>query len=130
MIENNRETKYLNKINSPEDFKAIPNEEMPAVAQEIRSELVEIVSQNGGHLSSNLGVVELTMAIHKVFDSPRDHIIFDVGHQSYVHKLLTGRYQEVSVDLPTGPRVSTTVLARDIALPHYPRHWDLPFQIS
>ena len=95
MIENNREIKYLNKINSPEDFKAIPNEEMPAVAQEIRSELVEIVSQNGGHLSSNLGVVELTMAIHKVFDSPRDHIIFDVGHQSYVHKLLTGRYQDM-----------------------------------
>lgn len=95
MIENNLEIKYLNKINSPEDFKAIPNEEMPAVAQEIRSELVEIVSQNGGHLSSNLGVVELTMAIHKVFDSPRDHIIFDVGHQSYVHKLLTGRYQDM-----------------------------------
>ncbi|MBQ8163947.1 MAG: 1-deoxy-D-xylulose-5-phosphate synthase [Clostridia bacterium] len=95
MIENNREIKYLNKINSPEDFKAVPNEEMPAVAQEIRSELVEIVSQNGGHLSSNLGVVELTMAIHKVFDSPRDHIIFDVGHQSYVHKLLTGRYQDM-----------------------------------
>ncbi len=93
MIETNDKIKYLNRINSPCDFKAIPNEEMSAVAEEIRSELVRIVGKNGGHLSSNLGAVELTMAIHRVFDSPVDHIIFDVGHQSYVHKLLTGRYK-------------------------------------
>ena len=91
----NKQIKYLNKINSPEDFKAIPLECMSEVAGEIRRELVNIVSKNGGHLSSNLGVVELTMAIHKVFDSPKDHIIFDVGHQSYVHKLLTGRYEKM-----------------------------------
>ncbi len=83
---------YLNKIHSPEDFKRIPDDQMPAVADEIRRELVRITSQNGGHLASNLGVVELTMAIHRVFQTPKDHVIFDVGHQSYVHKMLTGRY--------------------------------------
>ena len=87
--------KYLNKINSPRDFKDIPDSEMENVADEIRSELVRIVSQNGGHLASNLGIVEITMAIHRVFDSPNDHIIFDVGHQSYVHKFLTGRYYQM-----------------------------------
>ncbi len=96
MITNeNVKIKYLNRINTPKDFKDIPAEEIPAVAEEIRSELVRIVSQNGGHLASNLGVVEMTMAIHRVFDSPNDHIIFDVGHQSYVHKMLTGRYSKM-----------------------------------
>lgn len=94
---NNQQTdiKYLNKINSPQDFKNIPDEEMLDVADEIRRELVRIVTQNGGHLASNLGVVEATMAIHRVFDTPHDHVIFDVGHQSYVHKLLTGRYEKM-----------------------------------
>ena len=87
--------KYLSNIHSPNDFKCLPDKEMEAVAQEIREELIRIVSKNGGHLASNLGVVELTMAIHKVFDTPKDHIIFDVGHQSYVHKMLTGRYSQI-----------------------------------
>ena len=82
---------YLDKINSPTDLKELPKEAMLPLADEIREELVELVTKNGGHLASNLGVVELSMAIHRVFDSPRDHIIFDVGHQSYVHKMLTGR---------------------------------------
>ena len=86
---------YLTSIRSPEDFKAIPKEELKAVAAEIRSELVRVVTKNGGHLASNLGVVELTMAIHRVFDTPKDHVIFDVGHQSYVHKMLTGRYGQI-----------------------------------
>ena len=86
------EIEYLSKISSPDDFKAIPKDKLQSVADEIRSELVRVVSNNGGHLASNLGVVELTMAIHRVFESPKDHIIFDVGHQSYVHKMLTGRY--------------------------------------
>ncbi len=86
---------YLKYIHSPEDFKAIPKEEMTAVAEEIRRELVRITSQNGGHLASNLGVVELSMALHRVFDTPKDHIVFDVGHQSYVHKMLTGRYDQM-----------------------------------
>ncbi len=102
MIENTGEIKYLNRIKSPADFKAISKEEMPCVAEEIRGELVRIVSENGGHLSSNLGVVELTMAIHRIFDTPRDHVIFDVGHQSYVHKLLTGRYDKMSTIRQSG----------------------------
>lgn len=98
-----QDIKYLNNISSPNDFKKIPDSCMPCVAEEIRKELVRIVSKNGGHLASNLGVVELTMAIHQVFDCPKDHIIFDVGHQSYVHKMLTGRYQEMdSIRQPGG----------------------------
>ena len=87
-----KELKYLNSIHSPQDLKDLPEDVMPELADEIRSELVNIVSRTGGHLASNLGVVELTMAIHRVFNCPHDHIIFDVGHQSYVHKMLTGRY--------------------------------------
>ncbi len=86
---------YLSKISSPEDLKAIPESELPKLAEEIRSELIRIVSNNGGHLASNLGVVELTMALHRVFSTPQDHIIFDVSHQSYVHKMLTGRYNDM-----------------------------------
>ncbi len=81
----------LEKINSPGDLKALPDESIPELCGEIREFLIDAVNKNGGHLASNLGVVELTLAIHKVFDSPRDHIIFDVGHQAYVHKLITGR---------------------------------------
>ncbi|MBO5416237.1 MAG: 1-deoxy-D-xylulose-5-phosphate synthase [Clostridia bacterium] len=83
--------KYLDKIKSPTDLKALPDEVMTELAGEIRRELIDRVGENGGHLASNLGVVEMSMAIHRVFDSPKDHIIFDVGHQSYVHKMLTGR---------------------------------------
>ena len=81
----------LNQINSPEDLKKIPRSDMPRLAGEIRAFLVENVEKTGGHLASNLGVTELTLAIHRVFDSPKDHVIFDVGHQAYVHKILTGR---------------------------------------
>ncbi len=86
---------YLNKIHSPNDIKGLSADEIAVLAEEIRRELVDVVTTNGGHLASNLGVVELTLAIHKVFDSPRDHIIFDVGHQSYVHKMLTGRLDRI-----------------------------------
>ena len=81
----------LDKINSPEDLRVIPKSDMEKLASEIREFLVEITNKNGGHLASNLGIVEITLAIHRVFNSPKDHIVFDVGHQSYVHKLLTGR---------------------------------------
>jgi len=81
----------LDKINSPADLKKLTQPELKQLASEIRQELVAIVSTNGGHLASNLGVVELTIALHRIFDSPRDKIIWDVGHQSYTHKLLTGR---------------------------------------
>lgn len=81
----------LQSINTPEDLKALPESKLPVLAAQIRDYLVYRVGENGGHLASNLGIVELTIAIHRVFSAPRDHIIFDVGHQSYVHKLLTGR---------------------------------------
>ena len=83
--------KYLDKINSPADLKNLQEDEIAPLAEEIRHFLVEKVEQNGGHLASNLGVVELTLAIHRIFDVPNDHLIFDVGHQSYVHKIITGR---------------------------------------
>lgn len=85
------EYRYLSKINSPADLKGLQEEEIASLAKEIREFLVEKVTENGGHLASNLGVVELTLAIHRVFDVPHDHLIFDVGHQSYVHKIVTGR---------------------------------------
>ena len=81
----------LDRINSPEDLRVIPKSDLEQLASEIRNFLVEVTSQNGGHLASNLGVVEITLAIHRTFNSPRDNIIFDVGHQSYVHKIITGR---------------------------------------
>ncbi len=90
----NTDYKYLNRIKNPDDLKSIDREEMPELCSEIRRCLITRVAENGGHLASNLGVVETTVAIHRVFDCPRDHIIFDVGHQSYVHKLLTGRFDE------------------------------------
>ncbi len=83
----------LDKIDSPTDLKGLTQQELKQLASEIRQQLVATVSANGGHLASNLGVVELTIALHRVFDSPRDKLIWDVGHQSYVHKLLTGRRQ-------------------------------------
>lgn len=81
----------LNKINSPNDLRALDESKIVPLAKEIREYIIEKVEEHGGHLASNLGVVELTLALHKNFDSPKDHLIFDVGHQSYVHKILTGR---------------------------------------
>lgn len=87
---------HLEKINSPQDLKSLDREETAALSQEIRDFLIENVSECGGHLASNLGVVELTLALHRVFDTPHDKIIWDVGHQSYVHKIVTGRREEFS----------------------------------
>jgi len=84
-------TKYLDGINSPADLKRIPKANLPRVADEVRALILEVVSKNGGHLAANLGVVELTIALHYVFDAPKDKIIWDVGHQCYTHKILTGR---------------------------------------
>ncbi len=81
----------LEQINSPDDLKALSEKEIPVLASQIRDFLTEKVTEHGGHLSSNLGVVELTLAIHRVFSTPKDHLIFDVGHQAYTHKLVTGR---------------------------------------
>jgi 1-deoxy-D-xylulose-5-phosphate synthase len=84
----------LERIRSPRDVKDLSPEELPQLAAELRDYLIKVVTRNGGHLGPNLGVVELTIALHRVFDSPVDRILFDTGHQSYVHKLLTGRYPE------------------------------------
>jgi 1-deoxy-D-xylulose-5-phosphate synthase len=84
----------LERIHSPRDLKDLSAEDLPQLAAEIRDSLIEVVTTTGGHLGPNLGVVELTIALHRVFDSPVDRILFDTGHQSYVHKLLTGRYPQ------------------------------------
>src|SRR5215471_14609113 len=84
----------LESIASPRDLKALTPDQLPALASEIRDVLIETVSRTSGHLGPNLGVVELTIALHRVFESPSDRIVFDTGHQAYVHKLLTGRYPE------------------------------------
>jgi len=81
----------LNTIDSPADLKRLDEAQLPQLAQEIRDELINVLSQTGGHLGPNLGVVELTIALHRVFDTPQDKFVFDVSHQGYVHKLLTGR---------------------------------------
>lgn len=84
--------KFLTEISKPSDIKKLDDNELKQLADEIRTTLIDTVSETGGHLASNLGVVELTIALHKVFNSPYDKIVWDVGHQVYVHKLLTGRY--------------------------------------
>ena len=81
----------LDRVHCPDDLRQLSVEESEELAGEIRDFLIEHVSRTGGHLGPNLGVVEITIALHRVFDSPRDPIIFDTGHQSYVHKILTGR---------------------------------------
>lgn len=81
----------LTRIRGPRDLDRLSLEELDQLAEEIRSFLVGAVSKTGGHLGPNLGVVELTIALHRVFDSPKDRVLFDTGHQAYVHKLLTGR---------------------------------------
>jgi 1-deoxy-D-xylulose-5-phosphate synthase len=83
--------RLLDTINSPADLKAISRSELPKLAEEIRKEIVDVVSNTGGHLATNLGIVELTIALHSVFDAPRDRIVWDTGNQAYAHKLLTGR---------------------------------------
>ena len=81
----------LDSIHSPEDIRALDQNQLPQLCKELRQFLLENVSKTGGHFSSNLGVVELTVAIHRVFDTAHDRLVFDVGHQAYVHKALTGR---------------------------------------
>ena len=81
----------LEKIDSPEDLKKIDRNDLPRLADEIRETIIDVVSKNGGHLASNLGSVELSVALHYVFNAPHDQIIWDVGHQAYTHKILTGR---------------------------------------
>ena len=97
--------KYLDKINFPSDLKSYGIDELKVIANELRTELIETVSETGGHLGSSLGVVELTIVLHYIFDTPKDKLIWDVGHQSYPHKILTGRKEKIRT-LRTGNGLS------------------------
>ena len=81
----------LERINSPKDLKRLTEQELIVLAKDLRTTILSGVAENGGHLASNLGVIELTIALHREFDSPQDKIVWDVGHQTYAHKILTGR---------------------------------------
>ena len=83
----------LDRVNGPQDIKNMSQAELLELCDELRSTIISVVSRNGGHLAPNLGVIELTVALHRVFNSPEDKIIWDVGHQSYSHKILTGRFK-------------------------------------
>ena len=86
---------YLDKVNFPSDIKNLKISELKILADEVREEMIDAVSVTGGHLGAGLGVVELTIALHYVFDTPNDKIIWDVGHQAYPHKILTGRKNKI-----------------------------------
>src|SRR5688572_24151895 len=84
-------SRILDTIDSPADVKKLTLDQLEILAQEIRDEMIQVLAKTGGHLGPNLGVVEMTVAMHYVFETPKDHFVFDVSHQAYVHKLLTGR---------------------------------------
>ena len=96
MKKNFSKGKILDKINSPKELKSLTIEQLEFLSNELRDELVDVVSRTGGHLGAGLGVIELTVAIHYVFNAPDDKIIWDVGHQAYPHKILTGRRGKMS----------------------------------
>src|SRR5664279_2849815 len=87
--------RLLDGIHSPADVKALREQDLPQLAQEVREELISVLSKTGGHLGPNLGVVELTIALHRVFETPKDKFVFDVSHQGYVHKMFTGRLDRI-----------------------------------
>ncbi|MBQ8000571.1 MAG: 1-deoxy-D-xylulose-5-phosphate synthase [Ruminococcus sp.] len=113
----NNNFEMLSKIKSPEDLKMLKPEQLPTLCEEIRRKLILTVSENGGHLAPNLGVVELTVAMHYVFDCPRDSIVWDVGHQCYTHKMLTGRYDKIDTIRRTG------------GLSGFPRRYESPYDV-
>ena len=87
--------KFLNSINFPSDLRKLSENDLQNVSDEVREEMIDAVSETGGHLGAGLGVVELTVALHYVFDTPNDKLIWDVGHQSYPHKIITGRKKKL-----------------------------------
>jgi 1-deoxy-D-xylulose-5-phosphate synthase len=104
----------LETIQSPADLKRLNASQMEALAEEIRDFLIQSLAITGGHLGPNLGVVELSLALHAVFETPKDKILFDVSHQSYIHKILTGRrerFDTIRMALCCAPKASTTPLA-------------------
>ena len=95
---NLNETKFLRLINTPDDLKKLQRNELPQLCSELRQFIIDELSHNPGHLASSLGVVELSVALHYVFNTPYDRIIWDVGHQAYAHKILTGRRDRFSTN--------------------------------
>jgi 1-deoxy-D-xylulose-5-phosphate synthase len=91
----NKNYKYLNNINFPSDIKKLSESQLQKLSDEVRQEMIEAVSKTGGHLGAGLGVVELTVALHYIFETPNDKLIWDVGHQTYPHKILTGRKDKI-----------------------------------
>ena len=124
----------LDSIHAPQDLKAMTIEDMKELSREIREFILTSLSQTGGHLASNLGVVELTIALHYVFDSPKDKMIWDVGHQTYIHKLLTGRKDKFDSlrkigglsGFPKRKESSHDVLKPGIAVLPYPQLLEWP----
>ena len=94
MISTYKQGDILKRISSPNDLKSLSNEELLSLTKEVREYILGVLSENPGHLASSLGAVELTIALHKVFNTPQDNIVWDVGHQAYIHKVLTGRRDE------------------------------------
>ena len=90
-----KKIKILDQINYPSDIRKLEEKDLKQVSDELRKELIEVVSETGGHLGAGLGVVELTVALHYIFDTPKDKIIWDVGHQAYPHKIITGRKNKI-----------------------------------
>ena len=119
----------LGQIDAPSDLKPLTREELSQVAQEARDTIISVITQRGGHLASNLGVVELTLALHRIFDSPKDRIVFDTTNQTYTHKLVTGRRDEFSEHPPwraaypgsvSQAKAPTTHFARATLAPGFP----------
>ena len=108
----------LEEIQSPQDLKKLPPERLPALAAEIRELILHVCSENGGHLAPSLGVVELTLALHTVYDAPRDRIVWAVGHQAYAHKILTGRRDRFST------------LRKYGGISGFPRRAESPYDLS
>ena len=88
-------TKFLDKINFPSDLRKFDKKDLRQISNELRTELIDVVSETGGHLGAGLGVVELTVALHYVFNTPKDKLVWDVSHQCYPHKIITGRKKEI-----------------------------------
>ena len=122
----------LDSIKSPADLRDINARDLQQVADELRAETINAVAVTGGHLGASLGVIELTVALHYIFDTPNDKLIWDVGHQAYPHKILTGRRDRIRTLAhrrrlvrisPSAPRANTTLSARRIPRPRYPPDW-------
>ena len=112
-------TPLLDTLANPEDLRRLKESQLRQLADELRYETINAVSLTGGHLGAGLGVIELTVAIHYIFDTPRDRLIWDVGHQAYPHKIVTGRRDRIRTvraavfpDLPSVPKVTTTISVR------------------